>query len=123
MNTCGDNGLNVTFIVEGQDSACSGISTNTVVSCSGNTSIDLSTNDVAIKGNILPKTTDTYDVGTPTKRFRNINTINGQSTVWTSTVQINTPNLSLGLDSLGNNRTITADNSIIQQDILNGGNY
>jgi len=123
MNTCGDNGLNVTFIVEGQDNTCSGISTNMVVSCSGNTSIELSTNDIAIKGNITPKTTDTYDVGTPSKRFRNINTINGQSTIWTSTIQVNTPNLNLGLDDEGNNRIITANNSVIQDDILNGGNY
>ena len=123
MNTCGDNGLNVTFIVEGQDNTCSGISTNLLISCSGNTSIELSTDDIRVKGNIIPKITDTYDAGTPLKRFRNINTVNGQSTVWTSTIQVNTPNLNLGLDTDGNNRIITADNSIIQQDILNGGNY
>ena len=123
MNTCGDNGLNVTFIVEGQDNTCSGISTNLLISCSGNTSIELSTDDIRVKGNIIPKITDTYDAGTPLKRFRNINTVNGQSTVWTSTIQVNTPNLNLGLDTDGNNRIITAANSIIQQDILNGGNY
>ena len=33
------------------------------------------------------------------------------------------PMLDLGLDSSGNTRQITADNSIIQDDDLNGGNF
>ena len=60
---------------------------------------------------------------TPSFRFRNINTISGTSTVWTSTDRVITPNLDLGLDSSGNTRTITANNSIIQDDCLLGGTY
>jgi len=123
MNTCGDSGLNVTFIVEGQDDPCTGISTNILSSCSGNTSIELSTDDIVNKGNILPKTTDIYNIGTPLKRFRDVNTISGTSTVWTSTNKISTPNLDLGLDISGESRIITANNLIVQDDILNGGDY
>jgi hypothetical protein len=33
------------------------------------------------------------------------------------------PELDLGNDSLGNPRIINADNSVIQNDILNGGSF
>ena len=117
--------INKTFIIEGlsPDTNCSGFTTNLIISCSGDTSIGLSNDNIIFSGNVIPVVTDTYNVGTPIRRFRDINTISGTSTVWTSTVQVITPNLNLGLDSLGNSRIITADNSIIQQDILNGGNY
>lgn len=126
MSCNSNNGsINKTFIIEGlpQDDNCTGVTTNLIISCSGDTSITLSNNDIIFSGNVIPVISDIFDVGTPVRRFRDINTISGTSTVWTSTVQVNTPNLNLGLDSLGNSRIITADNSIIQQDILNGGNY
>lgn len=72
---------------------------------------------------ILPTSDDTISLGSPIRRFRNVNTVSGTSTVWTSTDRVITPNLDLGLDGLGNQRTITADNSIIQNDILAGGSY
>lgn len=72
---------------------------------------------------ILPTTDDLVTLGSPFRRFRDINTISGTSTVWASTNQVITPNLNLGLDSLGNQRTITSDNSIIQNDILDGDIY
>ena len=74
-------------------------------------------------GDINPTTDNTVNLGTPIKRFRDINTVSGTSTVWTSTTSVITPLLDLGLDSSGNTRQITADNSIIQNDILNGGNF
>jgi len=70
---------------------------------------------------ITPVTDNTINLGTPIKRFRDINTVSGTTTVWTSTIKVYTPELDLGLDSLGNQRTITANNSVIQNDILNGG--
>jgi hypothetical protein len=63
------------------------------------------------------------NLGTPSRRFRDVNTVSGTSTVWTSTNQVITPNLNLGLDGLGNQRTITANNSVIQNDILDGDTY
>jgi hypothetical protein len=63
------------------------------------------------------------DVGSTSKRFRDINTVSGTSTVWTSSIKVNTPTLDLGNDYQGNLRQITADNSIIQNDTLLGGTY
>jgi len=74
-------------------------------------------------GDFTPTIDGNHNLGTPIKRFRDINTISGTSTVWTSTSSVITPNLDLGLDSLSNPRIITANNSIIQNDILNGGQF
>ena len=76
---------------------------------------------ITLHGDIIPITDNTINLGTPIKRFRDINTVSGTTTVWTSTIKVYTPELDLGLDSLGNQRTITANNSVIQNDILNGG--
>lgn len=78
---------------------------------------------VTIHSDFTPSSDNTINLGTPIKRFRNINTVSGTSSVWTSTVKVNTPEIDLGLDSLGNQRIITANNSVIQQDVLNGGTF
>jgi hypothetical protein len=62
-------------------------------------------------------------LGSIIKRFREVNTLSGTSTLWTASTSITTAALELGLDSSGNTRTITANNSIIQNDILRGGSY
>ncbi len=94
-------------------SACTGIYTSNLYGCS----------PITIHDDLLPSSDDTINLGTPIRRFRDINTVSGTSTVWTSTNVVNTPNLNLGLDSDNNQRTITANNSVIQDDILMGGNY
>jgi hypothetical protein len=94
-------------------SACTGVYTSNLYGCS----------PISLHDDLLPNQTDVLDLGTPIRRFRDVNTVSGTSTVWTSTNVINTPNLNLGLDSDNNQRTITADNSVIQNDILNGGSY
>jgi hypothetical protein len=76
---------------------------------------------ITLHGDIVPVTDNTINLGTVLKRFRNINTVSGTTTVWTATTSIYTPELDLGLDSLGNQRKITANNSVIQNDTLNGG--
>ena len=76
---------------------------------------------ITLHGDITPVTDNTINLGTPIRRFRDINTVSGTTTVWSSTIKIFTPELDLGLDSLGNQRTITANNSVIQNDTLNGG--
>lgn len=78
---------------------------------------------ITIHNNVNPVSDNTINLGTSLKRFRDINTVSGTSSYWTSTIKVNTPELDLGLDGLGNSRVITADNSIIQQDILNGGTF
>jgi len=99
--------------INGVLSACTGVYTSNLYGCS----------PITIHDDLLPLNDGGSDLGSPVKRFRDVNTISGTSTVWTSTNKIITPELNLGLDSSGNTRTITANNSIIQDDILNGGDY
>jgi hypothetical protein len=91
--------------------ACTGVHTSNIYGCS----------PITIHNDLLPVTDGDLDLGSTTKRFRDVNTISGTSTVWTVTNKIITPEIDLGLDSLGNNRVINANNSVIQNDILNGG--
>jgi hypothetical protein len=78
---------------------------------------------ITLHGDITPVTDNTINLGTPIKRFRDINTVSGTTTIWSATTRVYTPEVDLGLDSLNNQRTITANNSIIQNDILNGGSF
>jgi hypothetical protein len=101
---------------------CSGTTfTDVIDPCS--TGVTINSNFSVYQNATLPTSDGTKDLGSPVRRFRDINTISGTSTVWTSTDRVITPNLDLGLDGLGNPRIITADNSVIQNDILNGGSY
>ena len=123
--------INQTFIIEPllvtadtpTISACTGVYTDLLISCSGDSEIHLSSGETIFNTSINPIIDATINVGIPSRRFRDINTVSGTSTVWTSTIKVNTPMLDLGLDSQSNLRQITANNSIIQDDILNGGGY
>jgi len=124
--------INQTFIIEplliatGNSStitACTAVFTNEIVSCDSDSQISLLSGETVFSTSILPLIDSTIDFGVPIRRFRNINTVSGTSTVWTSTLKIITPILDLGIDSSGYTRQITADNSVIAYDELNGGNY
>ena len=126
--SCTNNSPNInqTFIIESVESApsisgCTGFFTNYITECTGDTVI-MDTN-VEVVGNITPENDSTSDIGTSNKRFREINTYRGNSTIWESSQEIITPNLNLGVDSENNNRIINADNSILRNDILLGGSY
>ncbi len=131
--SCSNNSssINQMFIIEPMSltggtpviSACTAIYTNTIISCSGDAEIILGTGQTIFNTSIIPLLDATIDIGIPLQRFRDINTVSGTSSVWTSTISVTTPLLDLGLDSSGNTRQITADNSIIQDDFLNGGVY
>jgi hypothetical protein len=124
--------INQTFIIEpfvttGDTtpiiSACTAVYSNRLISCDDNgTTIFLSDN-VEVSKSIVPLIDAMNDLGIPSLRFRDINTVSGTSSVWNSTDKIITPEIHLGLDSQGNNRVITADSSIIQNDDINGGVY
>jgi hypothetical protein len=81
------------------------------------------TTNINIYSDILPDSDNTIDLGSDLKRFRDINTVSGTSSYWTSTVKVSTPELDLGYDNSGDLRIINANNSIIQNDILVGGLY
>lgn len=99
--------INKTFIIEplavdNNDntviSACTTVYTNEIQSCSGDTSIELSTGVVNVNGNL---------------------NIDGSATANT----ITTTSIDLGLDSENNIRIINADNCILNNDSLESGNY
>ena len=123
--------VNQTFIIEplavtGDTpviSACTAVYTNRLISCDDNGTTIFLSDKIEVNKSIVPLIDAMNDLGVPSLRFRNINTLSGVSSVWTSTEKIITPEIDLGLDSLGNSRNITADNSIIQNDDINGGYY
>jgi len=78
---------------------------------------------ITIHDDLIPVTDNVINLGTPLKRYRNINTVSGTTSYWSATTIVHTPILHLGLDLSGNTRQITADNSIIQNDCLLGGTY
>lgn len=111
-----------TFTIDRFDSVSFSATINEVTGLTVNGDIIIN-NNTFVGNDIEPLVDGVVDIGTPIKRFREINTISGNSTVWYSSNQVITPNLNLGLDTLGNQRTITADNSIIQNDVLFGGTF
>lgn len=119
--------INETFIIEGGNdgilSACTSIHTNNLVSCDDENTYVVLSDKIEPSKSIIPLLDDSINLGEQNIRFREINTVSGNSTVWSSTEKIITPELDLGLDSLGNDRIITANNSILQNDILLGGTY
>ena len=131
FNNCGNSSINTTFILEPMSvtggtpviSACTAVYTNELISCDGDSTIQLSTGETIFNTSIMPSIDGGIDLGSPLRRFREINTYSGTSTYWTATTSVTTPMLDLGLDSSGNTRIITADNSVIQNDTLFGGIY
>jgi hypothetical protein len=123
------NSINTTFIIEPLEisggtpvvSACTSVFTNELSSCSGDTVIQLTDGAAIFNTDILPDNDDSLSIGYPYRRFREVNSISGNSSVWVSTNRIETPELHLGLNSFGEDRILTANNVIIQNDILNGG--
>ena len=132
MGSCTNNtsNINKTFIIESTSlvtgdtfSACTAIYTNNIVECDPDSGVTIN-NILQYSGDtIMPLVDDVINLGTPLMRFRDLNSVSGISTVWISTNRMETPELRLGLDSSGNTRTITANNSIIQDDCLLGGTY
>ena len=111
-----------TFIITRYDGLQFSASINTVTGFTVDGGIIISGNTF-VNGDIEPISDGVTNIGTPLKRFREINTLSGNSSVWTSTVKVITPEVDLGLDSNNENRILNADSSILQFDILNGGNY
>jgi hypothetical protein len=106
--------VNTTYIIEGVESACNGFSTNIILSCSGNTSINLSTDELIFNGSIIPLIDNTFVIGSESNRFNNINTISGLSDYWVSNIGITTNNLIISGSGIYNGFAIgDNDNEII----------
>jgi hypothetical protein len=129
MDSCSQGNINIskTFIISSTPVVpvlpCSAVTTNIMFSCDGSNTFTFSGNTITPHKSIIPNVDNTLDIGNASKRFRNINTVSGASTVWTSTIQIITPEVNLGYDITNNERIIDANNSIISGDILIGGIY
>jgi hypothetical protein len=72
--------INETFIIESTEltptiTACTGVYTNEVISCDSDTSISLRPDELIINKSLLPEVDATIDAGTPTFRFREINSV------------------------------------------------
>ncbi len=148
-NFCGNSDITKIFVIEAGVAATSGtslvlsgnlvvggdiincgsgstIQTENIIACESGVTIN---NAITIyPEEVLPTSDNLISVGSPSRRFRSINTVSGTSTVWYSTTIftnniVYTPNLNLGADLSGDTRNITADNSIIQNDLLFGGDY
>jgi hypothetical protein len=141
-NFCGNSDITKIFIVEPNDNNFTGGTINgdlvvngNIINCSSGATIYTETilpcftavtinNAISIYPDAVnPTSDDLISLGSSTRRYRDVNTVSGNSSYWTSTVIIHTPILDLGFDSSGNTRQITADNSIIQDDIIFGGIY
>ena len=129
MENCsqGNISLNKTFIISSTlvtpILSCAAYTTNLIFSRDGSKTFTFDGTTITPHKDIIPISDGVINIGTQVKRFRDVNTISGTSTVWTSTNVVNTPNLNLGVDSDGNQRIITANNSVIVDDILFGGTY
>jgi hypothetical protein len=105
--------VNTTYIIEGVESACNGFSTNIILSCSGNTSINLSTDELIFNGSIIPLIDNTFVIGSESNRFNNINTISGVSDYWVSNIGITTNNLIISGSGIYNGFAIGDDDNEI----------
>jgi hypothetical protein len=129
MDSCSQGNINInkTFIISSTPIVpvlpCSAVTTNIMFNCNGSNTFTFTGDTITPHKSIIPNIDNTLNLGTVSKRFRDVNTVSGTSTVWTSINQVITPNLNLGFDSDNNQRIITANNSIIVNDTLFGGNY
>ena len=106
------------LIVNGDIFNCDSGSTiyfNNIAACSGDT--------INVESSLTPAIDNGVDVGTPFRRYREVNTVNGMSSIWASTIRVVTPEVTLGYDSGGELRILNANSSILQNDLINGGSY
>ena len=124
MSSCDNSNIRQNYIVTNTNefdtfTACTGVWTSNIYGCSPITIQD----QLILKGDTSPNSDNTINLGSSVNRFRDINTVSGTSSVWTSTVKVITPSIDLGLDSNNESRIINSNNSIIQNDFLLGGTY
>lgn len=140
-NFCGGGDITKIYVVEPVETVVQSITAGTIVvtgsltvegdfyNCdSGSTAffntISACTEDtINVGSSLTPVNDNVVDAGTPIRRYREVNTVNGMSSIWASTVRVVTPEVTLGYDSSGELRILTANSSILQNDVINGGSY
>lgn len=78
---------------------------------------------ITLASDIVPPSDGLISIGRPIRRFREVNTVSGMTTIWAASTRVVTPEVSLGYDSQGELRILTANSSILQDDKINGGSY
>jgi len=79
------------------------------------TSQSVSAETIVVSTSIEPLTDNAVDIGSPTKRFRDFNAINGVAVNFTATTRIETPEIVLGSE------TLTENNVILTGQCIDGG--
>lgn len=93
-----------------------------------NNVISLNGSGITFTGDIIPKVDNIYDIGKPNFRYRQINTVNGNSTRWNSTLisanTITADTIDLGYDEIGQEqRILNKYTSVLKNDLLSGGSF
>jgi hypothetical protein len=78
---------------------------------------------ITIASDIVPPSDGLISLGRPIRRFREVNTVSGMTSIWAASTRVVTPEVSLGYDSQGELRILTANSSLLQNDNLLGGTY
>lgn len=77
----------------------------------------LSASSISMSGDITPDTDNSYDIGTPVRRFRNLNTVNGVAVSFTASTKIKTAQIELG------NALLTDTSVILTGHTIDGGDW
>jgi hypothetical protein len=77
----------------------------------------LSASSLSMSGDITPDTDNAYDIGTPVRRFRTLNTVNGVAVNFTASTRIKTAQIELG------NTIVTENNIILSGNTIDGGDW
>lgn len=77
----------------------------------------LSASSLSMSGGITPDTDNAYDIGTPIRRFRSLNTVNGVAVYFTASTRVTTSELQLG------NTSVTENNIILTGNTIDGGSW
>jgi len=77
----------------------------------------ISASTISMGGDIEAQQDNTYDIGSPVRRFRNLNTVNGVAVNFTASTKVKTQKIELG------NTEVTEDNIILTGNTIDGGSW
>ena len=77
----------------------------------------ISASSISMEGDIEANQDNSYDIGSPIRRFRNLNTVNGVAVNFTASTKVKTQKIELG------NTEVTENNIILTGNTIDGGNW